>query len=70
MEWSIVILAAVVYLMIGGFINGLCDIDLGGCIVIWPIARIVRAAFWLINIAEDVGYSIRDAIENIGGQTE
>lgn len=64
MEWIIFIFAAVTYFMIGGFINGLIDMDMGPGIVIWPLIFALWMLWSLIELAEVVGYIIRDVFEH------
>lgn len=63
MEWIIFILAVVAYFMIGGFINGLFDMDMDAVVILWPLALIFLAVTWLVDIADDVGSAIREMFE-------
>lgn len=61
MECTIVILCVVLYIAIGGFLNGLSDYTLGGLMVImWPLMLIVLIFIKISDVAEDAGYTVRE----------
>jgi hypothetical protein len=64
MEWFTIVSFVVIYFIIGGFVDGLFDLDLGAGAVIWPLILLAHGFMLIVDMAYDIGNAIREFITN------